>query len=134
MMSGMLPATTHLLRLSLAAYFLVGIAGCGRALQSKEQLPRAGGQVNLTQIEQVQHPQQTNTIVYLKGKAGQQAPFLGSSAYELQDATGTLWIVTKAMVPAKGTEVLIKGKVLYKSIPLAGQEAGEFYVEELERY
>jgi RecJ-like exonuclease len=39
------------------------------------------------------------------------APLMGQSAYEVKDATGTIWVVTEASVPAPGTQVQIQGIV-----------------------
>ncbi len=133
-MTELLTAIAYRLCWSLVVCLSIGMASCGNDPDLEGQRPQWGRQASPIPIEQAQQPQQTNKIVYLKGTAGKQAPFLGSSAYELIDATGSLWVVTKARVPPEGTEVLIKGQILYQSIPLAGREAGEFYLEELERY
>jgi uncharacterized protein YdeI (BOF family) len=71
-----------------------------------------------------------NTTVYIKGTVGDRAPLLGGSAYELQDATGKVWVITKAPAPATGQELTLKGTLRYKSIPLNGKEHGGIYVEQ----
>jgi len=36
---------------------------------------------------------------------------LGKGAYELEDGTGKLWIVSKTGVPREGASVVVKGKI-----------------------
>jgi hypothetical protein len=71
--------------------------------------------------------------VYLQGSVTHKAPFLGSGAYQLEDNSGSVWIVTTAPLPPIGKEALIKGKVQYESLPLADRDWGEFYILELKR-
>lgn len=79
-------------------------------------------------------PQQENgRIVYLTGKVTQSAPSLDSSAYQLNDRTGTVWVITQQQSPKLNRELTIKGEIQYQSVPIAEQEFGEFYVIELER-
>ena len=51
-------------------------------------------------------------------------------AYEIQDQTGTIWIVTQKDAPKSGKAVLVKGKVRYQQIPVGSQDLGEIYIEE----
>jgi hypothetical protein len=36
---------------------------------------------------------------------------LGTGAYEIEDGTGTLWVISKSGVPRKGARVIVKGKI-----------------------
>jgi len=130
----MLTTKTDLLQLGMLALLLGGLMSCNGSPQPGERGTAMQRKVNVSAIEVVQREQQTNSTVYVRGKVGKRAPFLGSRAYELQDTTGTIWVVTTEAVPPAGTEMLIKGQVRYQSISLAGQEAGELYVEELEQF
>ena len=130
----MLTAKTYLLHLGMLVLLLGGLVGCNGSPQLGDRETAIQQKVNVSAIEVVQQEQQTDSTVYVRGKVGKRAPFLGSQAYELQDTTGTIWIVTTEAVPPTGTEVLVKGQVRYQSISLAGQEAGEVYVEELEQF
>ncbi|NJN56535.1 MAG: hypothetical protein HC879_03090 [Leptolyngbyaceae cyanobacterium SL_5_9] len=69
--------------------------------------------------------------VRLRGTVGDRAPLLNGQVYQLQDSTGEIWILTSDMTLKTGDQVVIRGRVRYLSIPLAGQEQGEFYIEEL---
>lgn len=41
-----------------------------------------------------------------------------------------IWVITNQKSLPEGSEVVFKGKVRYQSIPLAGKELGEIYLEE----
>ncbi len=91
---------------------------------------------NVAKIGDVQQKRQVDTEVYLQGKVENRAPFVGNAAYQLQDTTGSIWILTKQALPQLGDELLLKGKVRYQSIKLkdlAGKDLGEVYVEEIEQ-
>lgn len=89
--------------------------------------------VPLTNIGDLPQKQDADSQVYLKGQVNSQAPFVGSSAYELRDQTGKIWVLTTQTLPNQGDEVIVKGKVQYRSIPLAGKELGEVYLQEQEQ-
>jgi hypothetical protein len=91
---------------------------------------------NVAKIGDVQQKRQVDAEVYLQGKVENRAPFVGNAAYQLQDTTGSIWILTKQALPQLGDEILVKGKVRYQSIKLkdlADQDLGEVYVEETEQ-
>lgn len=75
----------------------------------------------------------SDRIVYLQGKVIDRVPFIDSGSYQLQDATGAVWILTNKGLPAIGEELLIKGQIEYQPIPIGRQDIGEFYVLELEK-
>ncbi len=68
--------------------------------------------------------------VQLKGRVSNHAPLLGKSAYELQDTTGSIWVIATDPVPSTGDEVVIQGRLRYQSIPLNGKEQGDSYIEQ----
>jgi hypothetical protein len=55
---------------------------------------------------------------------------LVAGAYKVQDATGAIWVLTNQTIPNVGDEVLIKGQLQFQSIPVAGQNLDEVYVQE----
>ncbi len=90
----------------------------------------------MASIGEVQQKRQVDAEVYLRGKVENRAPFVGNAAYQIQDDTGSIWILTKQDLPQLGDEVLLKGAVRYKTIKLkdlAGKDLGEVYVEEIEQ-
>ncbi|EAZ91163.1 DNA-binding protein [Crocosphaera chwakensis] len=72
-------------------------------------------------------------IIYLEGKVVDSAPFMESGSYQLEDQTGTVWVLTNGPLPQTGDRVQITGKVTYQSIPIDGQDVGELYILEVEK-
>ncbi|MCT7962134.1 hypothetical protein NG791_15795 [Laspinema sp. D1] len=119
-MFGALNQTVKFGSLSL---MIAGLSGCTNLVKSG---------VGVTDIEQIQSNWQNKDTVYLKGTVENRAPFLQSGAYQLQDATGAIWVMTDSTLPNLGDRLVMKGQVTYQSIPIAGQELGEVYIKELE--
>jgi hypothetical protein len=109
-----------ILILSIYLTASIGLSSC----QQLTQTPTA--------IAKVQQ-QENGAKVYLQGKVLKQAPFLGSAAYQLQDSSGSVWVVTTDYLPKPGEQVLIKGEIQYHNLSIAQQELGEFYVVELQQ-
>ncbi len=108
-----------------------GLVGCGNALPlglGGININNPG--VNVTKISDIPQNQNAYTTIYLKGQVATRAPFLANGAYKLQDATGTIWVITNQTLPNVGDEVLIEGQLQFQSIPVGGQELGEVYVQE----
>lgn len=85
---------------------------------------------NITLIEQIKPATDQPNILYIRGKVERQVPLVNQWAYQINDSTGKIWVITRQPHFQPGQEVLIRGKVNYKSIPLADQEFGELYLEE----
>src|SRR4028119_2342830 len=85
---------------------------------------------NVTKISEIQKNKNSAATVHLQGQVATRAPFLGSGAYKLQDATGAVWVMTSQSLPDVGDEVLIKGQLQFQSIPVGGQDLGEVYIQE----
>lgn len=116
----------QVLRFGAIGLLLGGVFACVVGFFSRDN-------VAVTKINQLQKDRDTDSTVYIRGKVVKQVPFLGTRAYEVQDSTGTILVITKEKFPPQNREVLIKGKVQYKSIPLGGGDLGEVYVKEQER-
>jgi hypothetical protein len=86
----------------------------------------------LIMIEEVS-PQKVGKTVYLTGKVVHLAPFIGNGAYQMEDGTGKIWVVTTQTLPQWNQQIKIKGKIGYQSLPFAQQELGDFYLVELEQ-
>ena len=130
----LIPQQVWVQRLSLSSLLLIltsGLLSCGNLPMSQLNLDS-----NVASISDIQQKRQVDGEVYLRGKVENRAPFVGNAAYQLQDGTGKIWILTKQALPQLGDEVLLKGEVRYKSIKLkdlAGKDLGEVYVEEMEQ-
>jgi hypothetical protein len=108
-----------------------GLVGCGNSFPlgiGGININNPG--VNVTKISDIPQKQNAFTTIYLKGQVASRAPFLASGAYKLQDATGTIWVITNQTLPNVGDEVLIEGQLQFQSIPVGGQQLGEVYVQE----
>ena len=90
-------------------------------------------QPSITSIAEIRRNWKDYTTVSLKGKVGKHIPFLESSAYEIEDSTGRIWVLTTKPIPKPQREVWVEGKPQFMSIPIAGQELGEIYIQELKR-
>ncbi len=112
------------LRFGGISLLLGGIFGCGSLAEMN---------MPVTNIRDLQQNRANYSTIYLKGRVENQAPFLGTGAYQVRDETGSIWVFTTQGLPNKGDEILVKGEVQYKSIPLAGQDLGEVYIEEVEQ-
>jgi hypothetical protein len=53
----------------------------------------------------------SNREVMIAGKVVRSFSVLGKGAYEIDDGTGKLWIVSQAGVPRDGAQVLVNGTV-----------------------
>ena len=91
-----------------------------------------GCQSTLTSVEEISQ-QKIDKTVLLTGNVVHIAPFIERNAYQLEDATGKIWVVTTQNPPQFGELVSIKGEIKYQSLPFAEQELGEFYLFELEQ-
>jgi hypothetical protein len=74
-----------------------------------------------------------NSTVHLEGTVIDRVPLLNAQVYQLQDGTGAIWILTTDPSLQPGEQIVVKGKVRFESIPIAGQELGEAYIEEQQR-
>ena len=52
-----------------------------------------------------------NQEVTLKGTVTQSVSLLGHGSYQIDDGTGTLWVVSNKGVPRKGARVTVSGKI-----------------------
>lgn len=118
-----------------ASYFFLlgGLMGCGDLTKSSLNALNITSGIDVTPIRDLTPKQDNDATVYLQGKVAVEVPLLKQHVYQLQDSTGTIWILTNNTTPQIGDKVLIKGQVRYQSIPLAGKEFGEVYVKEQEQ-
>ncbi|MBD2387903.1 hypothetical protein [Cylindrospermum sp. FACHB-282] len=114
-------------RLGLTFLLVVGLCSCGNSGLSGGKL---GIGTNVTPIRAIKPPQDNQSTVYIQGKVSKQAPLIKEQLYQIDDTTGKIWVVTKQTNLQEGQQVVFKGKVRYRSIPLAGKEFGEVYLEE----
>jgi uncharacterized protein YdeI (BOF family) len=128
----MITAKHQVLRIGTVSLMMGGLCGCANLAKSRLSfLPRPN--VPITTIGDVQKSATKSSTVYLEGEVGKQVPLLESSAYELKDSTGSIWVVTKQKAPNQKEQVLLKAKVQHKNISVGGKTLKEVYVEEQQR-
>ena len=69
--------------------------------------------------------------VHVKGEVLRLSPLLDGMAYEIQDATGRMWIQTQRRDVMPGEIAYVKGKLRRRTASIEGEDFGEAYVEEL---
>ncbi len=106
-----------LLCLSLA------LTGCG-------QLARLG--IGTTPIATVEQNPSRYTNVYVRGRVVNQVGVFGQGVYELQDNSGSIWVITDKGIPAMNSTVTVRGKA-QEGITVGGRSFGVSLVE-AERY
>lgn len=119
-----------ILRIS-TGLLLIGLLGCGDLARSVMNFDFIQ-QVRITKIGDIQK-QSLTTTVYLKGNVVKKVPLLNALVYQLEDASGSVWVLTQNRLIQLGDELTVKGKVHYQSIPIEGQDLGAIYIEEIER-
>ena len=78
-----------------------------------------------------------NRDVTLRGDVVKSASVLGHGAYQLDDGTGTIWIVSNRGVPRQGARVKVRGRVrdvvdLGRLIPLPPEVGSGLVMQEKE--
>jgi hypothetical protein len=116
-------------RLGLFLLLVVGLCGCGKFTSPGFNIGNFRIGSNITPIREIKPAKNDRATVYIQGKVERQVPLLKRWAYQIDDSTGKIWVVSQNKL-AQGEQVVIKGKVKYQSIPLAGKELGEVFLEE----
>ena len=76
-------------------------------------------------------PDPETTSYALVGEVRQVAPLVQGQVYELQDGSGSIWVLSSGTdLLQPGDRVLLHGFLRYESVPLAGADQGEHYVVE----
>lgn len=111
-------------------FFIVGGLVCVSLVQFGISSVNSIFGTSVTHIRDIDLKQDNNATVYLQGKVTHRVPLLESQMYQLQDASGRIWVLTDQKDLQLNDEVMIKGNVRFQSIPLAGKDFGEVYVQE----
>lgn len=114
-------------------FLLGGLVSCGSLPQSTMNAINLRPGVDVTNIRDIKLQRDNKDTVYIQGKVAKQVPLVKRQVYQLQDLSGTIWVLTNKTALNQGDEVVVKGKVRYQTIPLAGKDFGEVYVEEQEQ-
>ncbi|MBD2329506.1 hypothetical protein [Alkalinema sp. FACHB-956] len=88
-----------------------------------------------TPINQISHARSTSQspasgAVKISGQVISIAPMVGQVAYEVQDATGRIWVLSRQLPPPQpNSMVTVTGTVQATSIVINGEDLGEVYLE-----
>lgn len=83
------------------------------------------------QVKANQVAQKRDRRVQVQGKIKAQAPlFGGKRAYEVQDETRSVWVVSDRALPATGSQVTVHGTVKLQKIDMAGKDQSTVYIEQ----
>ncbi|NEO34599.1 MAG: hypothetical protein F6K36_30265 [Symploca sp. SIO3C6] len=103
-----------------------GLQGCGRQTR---------------QIQSLQRLQQYPKAVMVEGIVRDRVPLIGQSVYELQDSSGTIWVLSSSPneVPTIGVSVRVEGDVHYQPMPELSDESfkppeDSYYLKELRHH
>lgn len=115
-----------------ATLIAVSLAGCASFgwSQGSPSIQPVGLTLSPGTIAALKQAPNVNAIVQIKGHVGASVPLLGKTAYELQDTTGSIWVIATDSIPNSGDEVVLEGKLLYQTIQLNGKEQGSVYLEQ----
>ncbi|MEN9225806.1 MAG: hypothetical protein Q6L60_03925 [Thermostichus sp. HHBFW_bins_43] len=102
---------------------LTGATGCG-------QLARLG--IGTTPIATVAQNPTRHTNVVIRGQVVNQVGVFGQGVYQLQDSSGSIWVITDKGIPAMNSTVTVRGKA-QEGITVGGRTFGVSLVE-AERY
>jgi len=116
--------------IQLSMLLMAGVVGCSPLPQSGAGMLTLRPNVDVTNIQALQQQQKMDRVVYIRGNVVRQVPLIQKQAYEIQDRTGSIWIVTQKQAPKSGEAVLVKGKVRYQQISSGNKSLGEIYIEE----
>lgn len=86
-----------------------------------------------TPLAEVKRQQSHQDEIYVEGIVRDRVPLLKRGAYQLQDETGTIWVITQQSLPESGQAVTIQAKIKSKSIVLHKQLSQEVYLQEVQR-
>lgn len=76
-------------------------------------------------------PQRSGEAVTIVGAVRRQVPLIEGQLYQVQDSTGSVWVVTagESAAVALGDRVSVQGTVLYQDIQVEGSNLSEYYVQ-----
>lgn len=114
----------------LMLLLMVGLFGCGNLRMTVSQEGNINFGRNVTPIRDIKPTQDQQATVYVQGKVEQRVPLLQGQVYQVNDSTGSIWVVSKQNNLKEGNSAIFQGKVRYESIAIAGQEFGEVYLIE----
>ncbi|MEM9213625.1 MAG: hypothetical protein AAGD25_04690 [Cyanobacteria bacterium P01_F01_bin.150] len=92
-----------------------------------------GCRIGSRSIESLQEIHQYPTTVTVEGIVGDRVPLVNQYLYELEDASGTIWVQSAGDISnmAAQQRIQVKGKLQHYSMPEFGSGYGELLIKEL---
>lgn len=115
-------AKSDLLKTVLSTILLIvsfGLVGCNSLFNSYQ---------NPFQIEEINNKKDGRNV-YVAGKVIRIIPLIKNGAYQLQDDTGKIWILTTNKLPSIGAKISVKGQIKYQKLPFSTKE---IYLQEID--
>lgn len=109
---------------SLALCLLLGLGTV--SLTGCNALARFG--IGTTSIEAVVNNPMGHSDVIVRGEVTNQFGAFGRGVYEIQDKTGTLWVLTEAGLPSMHSTVTVRGTAA-EGVSLGGRNFGVLFTE-----
>jgi hypothetical protein len=69
--------------------------------------------------------------VFIQGQVVNVAPFLVGGAYQIQDATGRIWVRSQGALPKKGASLSVQGEITAEAIFVGPEKLAESYIKEI---
>ncbi|GAB4464253.1 MAG: hypothetical protein OHK0037_18040 [Elainellaceae cyanobacterium] len=66
--------------------------------------------------------------VRVSGVVGDRAPLVDALLYELQDNTGSIWVLSSNVTVQTGEQRTVRGRLMFESIIVDGDQQGEVYL------
>lgn len=76
---------------------------------------------------------QRSETVHVKGTVVQQAPLLTGGLYQLQDDSGTIWVLSAEAAPTAAATVNVVGTLEVEAIAVEGIDISDVYLRETSR-
>ena len=116
----------------LIIFFSISINLIGCDILNSSKLWLGKSPIPINKIAKTSENNENNTI-YITGEVIKVAPLLGNNAYQVQDDTGSIWVISTGNLPSVGQNIFIKSKIRTQSLSLINQELDELYLVELEQ-
>ncbi len=84
-------------------------------------------------IRDLQKRRNTNTTITITGKVTHIAPFLQGGAYQVENSTGSIWVLTMLDLPNPDTEITVTGQLQSQNISIEKTDFSEVYLKEQNR-
>ncbi|MDX2271615.1 MAG: hypothetical protein NW237_06645 [Cyanobacteriota bacterium] len=107
-------SSRQIVLLLLCVVLGIGSVGCA-------PLARLG--LGVTEISTVVNNPANYPQVTIRGKVVNQIGIFGQGAYELQDDSGSIWVITTTGIPAIDSTVTVQGKAS-EGLAIAGRNVG----------